>query len=190
MMNRDPKKISFLLIFLSEMLDRHEDEHSEGYQEIKTVLGIETKRETNPKIFYLSNCEELEGLSLLQYIDGQAVQPLRQRQELIDLAIKIAKLNHDGDEDKAMEEVMENFSNAGVDVLHNIISFYVLKGKHDFVYQCLKGIKNPVVKGDHKSSTYFGWNSKQFFISSQCDDEYVPEQDQHNDKVSLEHVGR
>ena len=175
MMNRDPTKISSLLNFLSETLDRQEDEDSEGYQEIKTVLGIETDSETDPKIFYNCNCEELEGLSLLQYIDGQAVQPLRQRQELIDLAIKIAKLNHDGDEDKAMEEVMEYFSDAGVDVLHNMISFYVLRGKHDFVYQCLKGIKDPAVKGNQKSNTYFEWNSKQFYISSQCDDEYIPE---------------
>ena len=145
MMNRDPTRISSLLDFLSKMLDQEED-----YQELKDTLGIETKRE----VFYLLNCEVLDGFSLLQYIDGQSVQLLKQRQELVDLAVKIAKLNHEGDSDKAMEEVMENFCHAGVDVLRNIVSFYIFKGKHIFAFQCLKGIKDQDVKGDHKKCPY------------------------------------
>ena len=47
-------------------------------------------------------------LYLLEYIDTQNVRLIRQREELIDLSVKIANLNHRDDTEKAMEEVLRD----------------------------------------------------------------------------------
>ena len=59
-------------------------------------------------IFYLVKYAELDDKSLLEYIDSQNVRLSRQREELIDLSVKIANLNHRDDTEKAMEEVLRD----------------------------------------------------------------------------------
>ena len=146
MMSTYPSKISSLIEFLSKKLD------DEDYENVRKTLSIETKMGNLKIVFYLVKCPTYDGLSLLKYIDCKGDLLIREGEELLELAVKIAKLNHDGDQDRAMEEVMENFSQSGVGVLRNLISLHILQGKHAFVFQCLKGIKNPDVKGDKPAS--------------------------------------
>ena len=47
--------------------------------------------------------------TLLEYIDSENVRLSRQREELIDLSVKIANLNHRDDTEKAMEEVINHY---------------------------------------------------------------------------------
>ena len=61
-------------------------------------------------MFYLVKCEEFDGKSLLEYIDSQNVRLSRQKEELIDLSVKIANLNHSKyHREKAMEEVINHY---------------------------------------------------------------------------------
>ena len=79
-MNKESDKISLMLDFLSK---------NSRDEKIRILLG------KDKKVFYLSPCEEFGGKSLLQYIDAQGSRMVRQKEELIDLAIKIQKLNQE-----------------------------------------------------------------------------------------------
>ena len=106
--NKDPIKISSLLDLFSKILKKTDQD----YEGIKEILGIETKTgdEKHKKtIFYLVKCEEFENKSLLEYIESQNVRLIRQREELIDLAVEIASLNHGKDTEKAKQEVINSF---------------------------------------------------------------------------------
>ena len=102
LMHKDPTRISAVLDFLSKSLNK-------DYQKTKEILGIETDHEGEKMIFYLVKCEVLGGFSLLEYIDSQNVRLSRQREELIDLSVKIANLNQGDDTETAMKEVIEHF---------------------------------------------------------------------------------
>ena len=121
MMNKDPTKISSVLDFLSKQLDKMEEEEERitDYGEWENIqhktkenLGIEktegkyTKEGEKKIMFYNIECKVLDGKSLLEYIDFQNVRLLRQREELIDLTVKIANLNRGG---HAMEEVINHY---------------------------------------------------------------------------------
>ena len=106
--NKDhPTKISSLLDFFSKILKKTD----QNYEGIKKILGIETKTgdDKHKTMFYLVKCEEFENKSLLEYIESQNVRLIRQREELIDLAVEIASLNHGKDTEKAKEEVINSF---------------------------------------------------------------------------------
>ena len=142
MMNKDPLKISSLLDFLSMWLD-----HNDDYESVKRILGIETWTGEKKKMFYQLEVSSLDGLSLMEFINSQGDKFTKQREELVDLAVKISRLDHGGDQNKAMEEVMDCFCQSGNSgFLRNIISSYILHGKHDFVFQCLKKIKSTDLK--------------------------------------------
>ena len=106
-MSKNPKRISSVFDFLSKKLDEKNDD--ERIQNILELFGIETKKCDENIIFYLVKCEVFDGLSLLEFIDSQNVLLTRQREELIDLSVKIAHLNHRDDTKKAMEEVINNY---------------------------------------------------------------------------------
>ena len=78
LMNKDSDKISLMLDFLSKNC---RDER------VRSLLG------QGKDLFYQIPCEELKKKSLLQYIDAQGSKMVRQKEELIDLAIKIQKIN-------------------------------------------------------------------------------------------------
>ena len=80
-MNKESDKISLMLDFLSK---NSRDER------ISFLLG------QGKNLFYLIKSEELDGKSLLQYIVDQGSRMVRQKEELIDLAIKISKINQEG----------------------------------------------------------------------------------------------
>ena len=110
-MNKDPTRISSVLDFLSKQLDKFEDNknNEENYKKTKEILGIETTEGKEKIMFYLQPCEEFDGESLLEYIDSQNARLSRQKEDLIDLSVKIANLNHRDDPDRAMEEVIKNY---------------------------------------------------------------------------------
>ena len=60
-------------------------------------------------MFFNVKCKVLDRKSLLKYIDSQNVRLSRQREELIDLSVKIADLNHRDDTEKAMAEVINHY---------------------------------------------------------------------------------
>ena len=110
MMNTDPGTISSVLDFLSKKLDKFKNnQNKDDYHKTKEILGIETKRGKEEIMFFNIKCKNLYDKSLLQYIDSQNVRFTRQREELIDLSIKIANLNHKDDREKAMEEVIKHY---------------------------------------------------------------------------------
>ena len=143
MMSTFPSKISTMIEFLSKMLD--EKDHAS----ILKTLGIETEIENLKMVFYRVECATYNGLSLLKFIDAKGDLLVSEGEELLELAVKIAELKHGGDQDKAMEEVMEHFTLSGVRILRNLLALFILQGKYNFVFKCLKGIKNPDVKGNH-----------------------------------------
>ena len=100
MMNKDPEVISSVLDFFSKKLVD---------KKTKEVLQIERMEGEEKKMFYLVKCEEFDDKSLLEYIDSQNVRLSRQREELIDLSVKIANLNHEDNRVKAMEEVINHY---------------------------------------------------------------------------------
>ena len=105
MMNKDPSNISSILDFLSKKLDKSED-----YQKTKEILGIEIMKGEQKVMFYNIECKRLDKKSLLEYIDSQNVRLVRQREELIDLSVKIANLkNRDDTKETAMEEVINHY---------------------------------------------------------------------------------
>ena len=116
--------ISSVLDFLSKKLEKFEDElNKDDYQKTKEILGIEIIKREKKVVFYNIQCKDLDEKSLLEYIDSQNVRFTRQREELIDLSVKIANLNHshtlrNGDEfedevivntEEAMEEVINHY---------------------------------------------------------------------------------
>ena len=81
LMNKDSEKISLILDFLAK--------HCRA-ERIRSLLG------GGKNVFYLIPCKEFENKSLLQYIDAQGIRMVRQKEELIDLAIKIQRINREG----------------------------------------------------------------------------------------------
>ena len=110
MMNTNPSFISSILDFLSKKLAKFEDkDDKEDYQKTKEILGIEIMKREQKVMFYNVECKRLDDKSLLKYIDSQNVRLSRQREELIDLSVKIANLNNRDDSGKAMEEVINHY---------------------------------------------------------------------------------
>ena len=105
MMNKDPDRISSVLDFLTKKLDNNPD----SYEKTKEILGIETMVGERKIMFYNVKCEEFHGKSLLEYIDSENVRLSKQREELIDLSVKIANMNHKNNSEKAMEEIINNY---------------------------------------------------------------------------------
>ena len=107
-MDKEPARISLLLHFICNMLDKAE---KYGKSETMDILGVRIINgdDERLKMFYLVSSEAFGGISLLQYIESENVRLLRQREELIDLAVKIAELNHGESSLEAMEEVITNF---------------------------------------------------------------------------------
>ena len=103
MMLKDPGIISSVLDFFSKRLNKFEDNENneENYKKTKEILGIETTKEEEKMIFYLQPGEEFDGESLLEYIDSQNARLSRQKEDLIELSVKIANLNHRDDSEKA-----------------------------------------------------------------------------------------
>ena len=104
MLIKDPAQISSVLDFLSKKLESKED-----YEKTKESIGVEKIEEEKKKMFYLVNREEFDGKSLLEYIESENVRLSRQREELIDLSVKIANLNNRDDTEKAMDEVINHY---------------------------------------------------------------------------------
>ena len=107
MMNTNPVRISSVLNFLSKKLHKLQNEYD--FQKTKENLGIEIMEGDRLTMFYNVPCEYLDDKSLLEYIDIQNVHLIRQREELIDLALKIANLNNRDDTENAMDEVINHF---------------------------------------------------------------------------------
>ena len=109
---KDPNKISSVLDFLSKKFDQFSEDkkHSkDDFEKTKETLGIEPIEKENKTMFYLVKCEVFDGSSLLEYIDSHNVRLTRQREELIDVSVKIANLNKGGDDKGAMEEVINHY---------------------------------------------------------------------------------
>ena len=107
-MNKKPSMITNVLDWIAKMIEnREKNENKKKYfNENKDFLGIRSNKE----VFYLVKCKAFDGKSLLEYIDSENVRLYRQREELIDLAIKIAELNHGERKTKdSMKEVINNF---------------------------------------------------------------------------------
>ena len=97
-MSKDTNNISLVLDFISRMVDKHGVKNKKIH-EIKTKFG-------EKRMFYLVKCEVLDDLTLLEYIDKENVRLSRQREELIDLSVKIANKNNVG---QSQEEVINHF---------------------------------------------------------------------------------
>ena len=111
MMNKDPGIISSVLDFFSKKLDKFVDKDiyiEDYYQKTKEILRIETSTGMGKIMFYNVKGDEFDGKSLLEYIDSQNVRLTRQREELIDLSIKIAKIDNE-DTEESMVEVITHF---------------------------------------------------------------------------------
>ena len=107
-MNKDPDIISSVLDFFSKKLDKSID----NKKKTKEILQIE--KGEGKVMFYLVKYKEFDNKSLLEYIDSQNVRLSRQREELIDLSVKIANLNHRQEtggvnSERAMEEVVNHY---------------------------------------------------------------------------------
>ena len=111
-LNKDPDMISSFLDFLFKMLGKFkgkEDNKDDYYEYLKEVLGIEMIRREQKVMFYNIKCKVLEDKSLLEFIDSQNVRLSRQREELIDLSVKIANLNNRDETEEAMDEVIKHY---------------------------------------------------------------------------------
>ena len=73
------------------ILDKNEtaEEINRIKETFRRMLGFGTESASDKKIFYLIECPELDGKSLLSYINSQNVRLFRQREELIDLSVKM-----------------------------------------------------------------------------------------------------
>ena len=124
LMNRDPGMISTVLDFFTKRLEKYENKTTSEdekedmlksqkvpkvYENFKEKIGIEKKGGGHQNIFYLWPCKELGGESLLKYLDTKTFCFLRQRRELIELSVKIARLNHGQDSKEAMKEVINHY---------------------------------------------------------------------------------
>ena len=110
LMTKDPSRIINLLNFLSKMSEKIEEkDKKEESDKIIEVFGEMFGMFDQENIFYLVKCQEFDGKSLLSYINSQNVRLFRQREELIDLSVKIANLNNGGASEKAMDEVINNY---------------------------------------------------------------------------------
>ena len=97
-MNQDPDRISNALNFLTKMLEKCENkdkkkerrEEEDGERKLLgEIFSIYSFKRDQDNIFYLVKCPELDGKSLLSYINSQNVRFVRQREELIDLSVKM-----------------------------------------------------------------------------------------------------
>ena len=122
MLLKDPAEISSVLSFLTKKLDNFEyKKNKEDYQKTKEILEIEKLEGKEKMMFYNVKRKEFDNKSLLQFINLENVRLSRQREELIDLSVKIADLNHSSnslnseeekvivDTKKAMEEVIYHY---------------------------------------------------------------------------------
>ena len=122
MLLKDPGEISSVLNFLSKKLDQFEvKQNTEEYQKTKKILGIERIEEKNIMMFYNFKCKEFDGRSLVQYINLENERMSKQREELIDLSVKIANLNHTRTTRRTIEEakVVVNTEKAEEEVINN-----------------------------------------------------------------------
>ena len=109
-MNKDPGRISNVLSFLTKVLEKYENKDAKDENEkIKEIFGKMFGRGNDKNIFYLVKCPVLGGKSLLWYINSENVRLFRQREELIDLSVKIANMNHRGPSEEALDEVINNY---------------------------------------------------------------------------------
>ena len=109
-MIKEPGKISNLLNFLSKMSEKIKvKENKEESDKIREIFSEMFGMFDQDKIFYLVRCPEFDGKSLLSYINSQNVRLFRQREELIDLSVKIANLKYERDSEEAMDEVINNY---------------------------------------------------------------------------------
>ena len=101
MMSKDTNNISLLLDFFSRIVDKHGVKRKKIH-EINTEFG-------EKRMFYLVKCQVLDGLSLLEFIDAENVRLSRQREELIDISVKIAHKNNNYKLAHSQEEVINHF---------------------------------------------------------------------------------
>ena len=106
LMNPNQRLISNVLDYLTKYIEKNTED---DFEETKTKFGIEKQQDDDKIIFFLVKCKIFGGKSLLWYIDSQNVRLHRQREELIDLSVKISGLNHGCDTKKAIEEVINNY---------------------------------------------------------------------------------
>ena len=118
-MIKDPGEISSVLNFLSKMLDKFEDKQDkDDYQKTKEFLGIERGEREDKMMFYNVMSKWFDNKSLLEFINLENVRLKRQREELIDLSVKIANINNtfiapeskvEVNTKRAMEEVIYHY---------------------------------------------------------------------------------
>ena len=90
MMSRDLDEISTLLDFLSKTCEKIKDKtKKEESDKIREIFGEMFGMFDQDNIFYLVKCQEFDDKSLLSYINSQNVRLFRQREELIDLSVKM-----------------------------------------------------------------------------------------------------
>ena len=86
LMNKEPDRISNALNFLKKMLEECENKKDRKYEGNKSrkifgeMFGLKGRDKDN--IFYLIKCPELNGKTLLSYINSQNVRLFRQGEEL------------------------------------------------------------------------------------------------------------
>ena len=73
------------------------------------MRGVETEEGSKKKMFYLVKCPVLGGVSLLDYIVSHSGRLNRQKEEMIDLSVKISNHNNPSDKRKAMDEVISSY---------------------------------------------------------------------------------
>merc|ERR1719422_35819 len=101
--------------FLSKMSEKIKDKtKKEESDKIREIFGEMFGMFDQDNIFYLVKCPEFDDKSLLSYINSQNVRLFRQREELIDLSVKVANLKYEGDSEKAMDDVINNYK-SGLD---------------------------------------------------------------------------
>ena len=115
----NPETVSSVLDFLSQNLRKFRKKNQlPNYQKTKESLGIETVKGKKKIMFYNENYKNLDNQTLLEYINSQNERLARQREELIDLSVKIANFNHTRvnkgekpsvDIERAMEEVINHY---------------------------------------------------------------------------------
>ena len=101
-MNKESEKISLMLDFLFKNCRD---------VRIRSLFG------RGKKLFYQIPCEELGRKSILQYIDSQGNRMVRQKEELIDLAIKIQQMNQEGKFIKKFKREINKYKNDNVQEL-------------------------------------------------------------------------
>ena len=134
-MYKDSYKISLMLDFLSK---------NSRNERIRSLLG---RGET---LFYLIRCEELDWKSLLQYIVDQGNRMMRQKEELIDLAIKIPNINQEA---KLIEEFKQGIAKDDDNTKTQLKSQRVQDHLKKYVEGIINGGNEDEFRGGIKSAT-------------------------------------